>query len=325
MSDDQLIIDDIRGVTPHDHAVHFYGDDLALTSEVARFVTSGLELGESIVVAVTGEHRAAIATLLGPDLPAHAEETLVFLDAGETLDAFMVAGAPDRDLLESTIGPIFEAAAQAGRPIRAFGEMVALLWTEGNITGALALESLWNDLAAERQFFLMCAYPAAGFAESPLRDVDALRDLHSQSWLLGLSTTYGQEQVVASAHTSWLVVPVPTMATVSLARQFVIHTLHDWEAPHMIDAAAAITSELATNAVVHARSAYRLTLSRTTGSLRIAVEDSRPGLLDARTGRRPDGVMHGLATVRARASRCGYSLVPEGKTVWAELGMRAGR
>jgi hypothetical protein len=258
----------------------------------------------------------------------------VFLDAAETLDEFMLDGIPDPALVEATVGPIFDAATRDGRPIRVFGEMVALLWAEGNVTGALALETLSNDLAAKRRFFLMCAYPLTSLDESPLRDVNALRELHSQSWLLGLSTQYAEKsmsrlredrrvQTAVSAATAQLLIPVPMSATVAVACQFAIRTLNGWEVPRFIDAAAAKTSELAANAVVHARTAYRLTLSRSSSSLRIAVEDSLPCHLDARSGHRPDGTTHGLATVHASSSRCGYSLAMDGKTVWAELGMSA--
>ncbi|MDP8931195.1 MAG: MEDS domain-containing protein [Actinomycetota bacterium] len=46
-----------------------------------------------------------------------------------------------------------------GRDVRIYGEMVALLWEEGNILAAMALEDLWNQFAGSRAFSLMCAYP----------------------------------------------------------------------------------------------------------------------------------------------------------------------
>jgi len=41
----------------------------------------------------------------------------------------------------------------------AFGEMVALLWAEGNFTAAIRVEELWNDLQKLHTFSLFCAYP----------------------------------------------------------------------------------------------------------------------------------------------------------------------
>jgi signal transduction histidine kinase/CheY-like chemotaxis protein len=43
--------------------------------------------------------------------------------------------------------------------VKAFGEMVALLWSEGNYAGAVRLEELWNDLQKAHSFSLFCAYP----------------------------------------------------------------------------------------------------------------------------------------------------------------------
>jgi len=43
--------------------------------------------------------------------------------------------------------------------ITVFGEMVAILWSEGNKVGALELERLWNDVLKDHAFHLHCAYP----------------------------------------------------------------------------------------------------------------------------------------------------------------------
>lgn len=45
----------------------------------------------------------------------------------------------------------------------AFGEMVAILWAEGNHRAAIQLEKLWNTLAETRAFSLRCAYPMPRF------------------------------------------------------------------------------------------------------------------------------------------------------------------
>jgi hypothetical protein len=50
------------------------------------------------------------------------------------------------------------AARHPGRTIRAFGEMVDVLWRRGQQEGAIALEELWNDLARTRSFALLCGY-----------------------------------------------------------------------------------------------------------------------------------------------------------------------
>ncbi len=57
-------------------------------------------------------------------------------------------------------------AAEGGRRVRAFGEMVALLWTEGNQAAAIRLEELWNELAQTRTFCLYCAYCLDSFGDT---------------------------------------------------------------------------------------------------------------------------------------------------------------
>jgi hypothetical protein len=39
--------------------------------------------------------------------------------------------------------------------------MVALLWADGQTGAAVDLEALWNELAGQYSFSLLCAYPAS--------------------------------------------------------------------------------------------------------------------------------------------------------------------
>jgi hypothetical protein len=85
------------------------------------------------------------------------------LDAQQTLDKFMVDGWPDEKLFFQNISTILKEARQKGRRIRAFGEMVALLWAQGLNGATVQLEHLWNELASQEDFSLFCAYPKSGF------------------------------------------------------------------------------------------------------------------------------------------------------------------
>ena len=57
------------------------------------------------------------------------------------------------------IGGIIPRAAQGNRRVRIFGEMVALLWADGNRDAAIRLEELWNGLQETHPSLLFCAYP----------------------------------------------------------------------------------------------------------------------------------------------------------------------
>jgi hypothetical protein len=302
---------------PHDHTVHVYADDLALTRELVRFISSGLTLGERVVVVTGPGRRAAVAAQLthGP-LRARASESLVLLDTVDTLDKLMAGGVPNVALFEAMVGRILDEAVHRGQALRVFGDMVATLWGNGNVTGAMELESLWNSLAGSRQFFLMCAYPASSLHRSSLLDIDAMRDQHSGCWLLGHSTEYAELAAVPSADGSQLLVPILMPDAIDLAVHFTVRTLTEWHATELINDAEVVISELAGNALNHSRTAFRVTMSRTLSAVRIAVEDSAP--MDASTARV-------LARVDARAARCGFSPTAGGKSVWADLARSARR
>jgi PAS domain S-box-containing protein len=89
----------------------------------------------------------------------------------------MVDGQPDPLLFNAFIGSIISNAKMAATGefsrLAVFGEMVALLWADGNVAAALRLEQLWNDLSRTHSFDLRCAYPMKGFD----------RDGHSQSFV----------------------------------------------------------------------------------------------------------------------------------------------
>ena len=94
MSDYRFAGDEVRNAPPHDHAVHVYADDFALNQELNRFVGDGVVLGESVIVVASSDHRESLAAWRDA-LPAGDTESLLLIDAAETLETFMVAGRPD--------------------------------------------------------------------------------------------------------------------------------------------------------------------------------------------------------------------------------------
>jgi signal transduction histidine kinase len=162
-----------------DHFVQFYEDDDFLVASVSRFLGAALGAGDGAVLIATRAHRQAIQRKLraqGLNLAvARAQGQFVALDAAETLAKFMVDGVPDPARFRATVGEVMEQAARGRLRARAFGEMVALLWAEGNRDGAIRLEELWNDLQKAHVFALYCAYPLRDFGgegqEAPFANV----------------------------------------------------------------------------------------------------------------------------------------------------------
>lgn len=151
------------------HVVQFYEDTEFLCRTVAAFLAEGILAGQPVMVVATPINHAAIADYLANqeiDVECLREEgRYLVLDAHDLLSRFMVDAMPDRQLLEAAIGGAIEDVLRSGDgvQVRAYGEMVDLLWRGGNHEAAVRLEQLWNALAANHSFSLMCGYGMGGF------------------------------------------------------------------------------------------------------------------------------------------------------------------
>ena len=150
-----------------DHFVQFYEADEFLVNSICRFITTGLSSDDACIVVATKTHRDELDECLkarGLDVAAaSASGQYVALDAEETLSKFMIKGSPEPEPFDELIGNIITQAGKGRNRVRVFGEMVALLWAEGNCNAAIRLEELWNDLQKKHSFLLFCAYPINGF------------------------------------------------------------------------------------------------------------------------------------------------------------------
>ncbi|CAM5360082.1 ATP-binding protein [Streptomyces purpurascens] len=114
----------------------------------------------------------------------------------------------------------------------------------------------------------------------------------------------------------------PRPSAVREARAEVRRQLEGWglaERGEVAYVAELLVGELATNALVHAESRFRLTLFAAHGVLRCEVADEErrvPRVLDADTGESG----RGMFLVDALAQRWGCHRDGPGKTVWFELG-----
>ena len=157
----------------HEHLVQFYDSDDALFQVVGDYLAGGLELGEPVVVIATPEHCEGFCTRLRAQ--GLEVDTALFkgrfkrLDARQTLATFMRDGVPDWSLFKATIeqhlAPFLPLSEK--HRLRAYGEMVDLLWSDGQTDAAIKLEEMWNDLQALHCFSLFCAYAIGRFDEEP--------------------------------------------------------------------------------------------------------------------------------------------------------------
>jgi PAS domain S-box-containing protein len=161
-----------RSVEPHDHLVQFYGSDsVSLARSVGRYLWEGLTHGEGVVAIVTPEHAKTFThelRMLGIDINGAIQSGhFAFRDARKTLHKFMADGRPDAERFQTAVAPLIEAVRvrSEGKRCRGYGEMVGILWEEGQVAAAVELEQLWNSLMEAAGFDLMCGYPIDIFGD----------------------------------------------------------------------------------------------------------------------------------------------------------------
>jgi anti-sigma regulatory factor (Ser/Thr protein kinase) len=109
------------------------------------------------------------------------------------------------------------------------------------------------------------------------------------------------------------------LSSIADARRFLRRSLAAWGVGDFDLGGPQVLTELATNAALHARSAYTVHLVLESASLLVEVTDSSPALPqhrhygpDATTGR-------GIALVQALSTAWGVESSPTGKTVWCRV------
>jgi AcrR family transcriptional regulator len=170
---------------PSEHSVQIYGSEAVFMDALEGYASAGLRRLESVILISTAPHLHELEKRLRAkwiDLDrARWEGRYVALLAQEVLSRFMVDGMPDESRFDAVVGAILERArGPEKRPVRAFGEMVALLWQEGDWAGAMALERLWNKSQAAGKFPLFCAYPRECFKDEWSTSIRLVCAAHSR-------------------------------------------------------------------------------------------------------------------------------------------------
>lgn len=305
------------------HEVQFYDDDPEMVDVVTSHALARLRNGVPVLMVATPEHRACVASALvdqGVDLAAaRAQGRFVAIDAAGALSGFVVAGRPDPDLFEAQLCAVLDSMGSASGPVWVYGEMVALLCAEGNVAAAMELEALWNALATTRPFSLLCGYPTSMLDSAALEHVAVVCECHTQ---LDPPTSYltspSMPALGEAARSSKVFVPAPE--AVAGARHFIAEALHAWgQGSSLIDDAMLLTSEMATNALVHAHSPFRMSVAMTRGALTVSVQDATSRTPELRMVDARSATGRGMGIVEALASSWGCEVLPTGKVVWAEL------
>ena len=167
-------------VPGHFHAVRFYENKTSLCRTVADFLAEGFRDHQPGLVVATNAHILGVLDQLRArnfDVDRmQAAGELLLLDARGTLATFMADGMPDAAAFTTIVPAIIERLRgdRSDRTVRAYGEMVDVLWKDGRTAAAIRLEVLWNQLALTHAFSLLCGYAVGNFyQDAGMREIRA--------------------------------------------------------------------------------------------------------------------------------------------------------
>jgi len=167
-----------------EHLVQFYDDSHSLIETLDGFIGGGLRANSAGIVIATREHIDALDQQLaasGVDVAAVRQSgQYVTLEAAELLQQILANGWPQPDLFRIKVGSLIDRAHARWGSVRAFGEMVGLLWEGGAPGAALRLESLWNELAEAQAFTLLCGYDVGQLRNSDRQLIGRICSVHGQ-------------------------------------------------------------------------------------------------------------------------------------------------
>jgi hypothetical protein len=166
-----------------DHCVQIYENDQVFLKALEGFVCAGLRQAEACVLILTEPHRQLLSDRLigaGVDLQAAiASDQFIALDAHAALATFMQDGWPDEEKFHTFVSTLLRRVRPRYEKVRAFGEMVALMWANGDCGATIRLEHLWSRLCKSEEFSLFCAYPRAGFTQNAEKSMMDIHLAHS--------------------------------------------------------------------------------------------------------------------------------------------------
>ena len=171
-------------LAPSEHILQVYEREGAFLDSLAGFILDGLRAGEGVITIATPEHRLQLEERLiaeGIDVAeARLRDDYIDVDAAQTLAQFMADGWPDEQKFQTAIADMLSRAGGGERRVRAFGEMVAVLWAAGQTAATVRLEQLWHRLCQQEGLSLLCAYPKSGFSNGSGASLREICTAHSR-------------------------------------------------------------------------------------------------------------------------------------------------
>jgi anti-sigma regulatory factor (Ser/Thr protein kinase) len=333
--------------TPAPHQAFVYDDELELIRTIGEFSMEALGCGGAVILLARRDHLESVdewVRLSGALLPRAGSPPIdgrfQTIDIDEIICDLELVPDPSGELERLLRAACDRIPPECG-VLHVFGHLVGSLWERGQSQLSLEIELIGSRLAAERDVSVLCAYPARALGGR--RDLESIRRCHTRvvphstvpsqtaarSHVSDRSVADGSEEDgpprVAAAHTSVAQTKVfpASMPACRAARHFVRRTVQlAGNSDEMADAAELVCSELAANAVRHARSVFtvRVVCGDDGACVSVANECTPTGLGPGGAPEHfPVRVARGLGIVSALSSNWGVDDYDSGKVVWAEL------
>jgi hypothetical protein len=154
---------------PRDHIVQLYQDQEFLNRAVCRFAAGAIANGEGVILVPTPAHWEAFRPRLeseGVDVKAaQGRGQLKIVDAEELLPRFMHQAMPEAPVFLGLAADVISDARAEGRypKVRWWGEMVNILWEQGNVAASMSLEDQFDRLAHEHEIAIFCSFVMDNF------------------------------------------------------------------------------------------------------------------------------------------------------------------
>ena len=154
----------VADAAPGDHIVQLYQDQEFLNRAVCRYARAGLANGEGVMLFPTITHWNAFRSRLeaeGVDVDAAQERgQLTVGNADEFLPRLMRGALPDPPVFRRVFADVVAQARAGGRyqKVRAWGEMVNILWERGDVAASMNLEDLFDQLNKIVDIVMFCSF-----------------------------------------------------------------------------------------------------------------------------------------------------------------------
>jgi MEDS: MEthanogen/methylotroph, DcmR Sensory domain len=158
-----------------EHVVQIYENDRGFLDLLMGFVTDGLRKDEGVIVIATPAHLKMLDLALREAgfnvFDLKLRDQFIPLDAHQTLEEFMVNGWPDEILFRHILSQLTARVLRNHKKVRAFGEMVSILWSQVATTATTRLENMWSTCCETELMSVFCAYPRSGFTGDVRHDI----------------------------------------------------------------------------------------------------------------------------------------------------------